>query len=186
MNIIKECAYNISETYSAGRNMIFMAEHMNTELSEFLVRDLNRGLKIITSANNVSKNIGFFLFFQDNKEMSYVEILDKIPPNNVMRFVVIFDYQEKIDLRQIQKVLEEFWVYQMIDVIAMVPYKISRNIRIYTYYPFSPTRCGETGPPILINVWNSMNKVFLNKNNLFSRVKKVGSGIRRELKMDFV
>lgn len=173
MNLIGNCVYNISETYSAGRNLIFMTEQVNSDLSEFLVRDLNRGLKIITSTNNVSRNIGFFFFFQDYKEISYVEILEKIPPNNVMRFVVIFDYQEKIDLRQIQNVLEEFWLYQIIDVIALVPYKISRNIRIYTYYPFSPTRCGETGPPILINVWNSVNRVFLNKHNLFSRIKKV-------------
>ncbi|XP_065225502.1 uncharacterized protein LOC135849157 isoform X2 [Planococcus citri] len=173
MNLIKNCVYNISETYSAGRNMIFMAEQLNSDLSEFLVRDLNKGLKIITTSSNVSRNMGFFFFFQDNRETSYVEILDKIPPNNVMRFVVIFDYQEKIDLRQIQNTLEEFWLYQIIDVIALVPYKISKNIRIYTYYPFSPTRCGETGPPILINVWNSANRAFLNGHDLFSRIKKV-------------
>lgn len=174
MNLIKNCVFNISETYSAGRDMIFMAEQLNTDLSEFLVRDSNQGLKIITSSSNVIRNIGFFVFFQDSKEISYIEILEKIPPNNVMRFVVVFDYQEKIDLRQIQNTLEEFWLFQIIDVIALVPYRISKNIRVYTYYPFSPTRCGETGPPILINVWNSANRAFLNEHNLFSRIKKVG------------
>lgn len=172
IRFIKDCVQNISQTYSAGRNFIFITEQINSDLSEYLVKNLSHGLKIITSINNVSQNMGLFIFFQD-KERSHAEILEKIPANNVMRFVVIFDYQERIDLRQIQNVMEEFWAFQMIDVIALIPYKISRNIRVYTYYPFSPTRCGETGPPILINVWNSLNKAFLNKHNLFSRVKKV-------------
>lgn len=173
IKLIADCVYNLSATYSAGRSLIFMSEQINTDLSDYLVRGTNHGLKIISSVADVSRNIGFFLFFQDNKELSYVDILEKIPPNNVVRVVVIFDFQEKIDLRQIQKVFEEFWLYQMIDVIALVPFKISRNIRIYTYYPYSSTRCGETGPPILINVWNSQNKVFLNQHDLFSRIKKV-------------
>lgn len=175
IQLIADCVHNLSKTYSAGRSLIFMSEQISTDLSETLVRGMNHGLKIISSVADVSQNIGFFLFFQDNRELSYIDILEKIPPNNVMRFVVIFNFQEKIDLRQIQKVFEEFWLYQIIDVIALVPFKISRNIRIYTYYPFSSMRCGETGPPMLINVWNSQKKAFLNQNDLFSRTKKVSN-----------
>lgn len=174
IKLIGNCINYLWNSYSAGRSLIFMSDQINSDLSDYLIREMNQGLKIITSINNVSENIGFFLFFvQENKDSNFAEILEKIPPNNVMRFVVVLDFQEKIDLRHIQKILEEFWTYQIIDVITIVPFRISKNIRIYTYHPFSATRCGETGPPILINVWNSQNKAFLNQLNLFSRNKKV-------------
>ncbi len=173
IRLIIDCVYNISRTYAGGRSLVFVSDQIRTDLSEILVKELDQELKVISSVGNISQNIGFFLFFHYDREITFMEILDKIPPNSEMRFVVVFDYQERIDLRQIQKTLEEFWMYQIIDVISLVPYKISKNLRVYTYYPFSASRCGETGPPILINVWNSQNKAFLNRNHLFSRTKKV-------------
>lgn len=183
---IVSCVYNLSFTYSSGRNLIFISEQLETDLSESLVRKVNGQTKIISSVSSTSQSTGFFVLFHSHKDTTHVDILEKIPPNDVVRFAVVLDFQEKINLRRIQKILEEFWSYQIIDIIVVVPYSISGNIRIYTYYPFSPIRCGETGPPVLINIWNSHVKTFLNKNDLFSRIKKVSTGIVRICSSSYV
>lgn len=180
IDVICECVFNVTGSHAAGRNLIFVSDQIRTDLSKWLLRRADRSSKIISSALDIARNVGFFLFVHDVAETSYVEMLARMPPNDVMRFVVVFDFQDKIVLRRIQTVLDEFWLHRIIDVIVLVPFRVSKNVRVYTYQPYSPTRCAETGPPMLINVWNSANKAFLNREDLFSRTKKVSSQVIRK------
>lgn len=177
LDVICECVFNITGSHAAGRNLVFVSDQIRTDLSHWLLRRADRSSKIISSAIDIARNVGFFLFVQETAETSYVEMLARMPPNDVMRFVVVFDFQDKIVLRRVQTVLEEFWLHRIIDVVVLVPFRVSKNVRVYTYQPYSPTRCAETGPPVLINVWNSASKAFLNRGDLFSRTKKVSTAL---------
>ncbi|KAI5741667.1 hypothetical protein M8J76_015892 [Diaphorina citri] len=76
------------------------------------------------------------------------------------------------DLGRIQSVFAEFWKHQIIDVVAVVQMKYG-GIRIYDFEPYSPTRCAQSGPPILINIWSARFNRLSWPNPLYNRKKKV-------------
>ena len=154
------CIYNSFATHSSARNSFYFEQLLvKTDSSETFVRKVSKRTKIISSTSTIShQEVGFLLFFQDNisdkcdNRKTSVDILDKIPSNDIVRSAL--DFQDRNWLTSnIENFRRILFGLNLIEV-ELMPYKISHNIRIYNY-AFLLNRCWETGPPVLMSVWNS-------------------------------
>uniref|UniRef100_A0A8D8QU53 Glutamate receptor 2.5 n=1 Tax=Cacopsylla melanoneura TaxID=428564 RepID=A0A8D8QU53_9HEMI len=119
--------------------------------------------------NNVE---GFYIIFIYNYASYLIDILEQVPKTSVSKYVVLWPQPGSEDLGRIQAVFAEFWKHQIIDVVAVVQMKYG-GIRIYEFEPFSPTRCAQSGPPILVNIWSARFNRLSWKKPLYDRKKKV-------------
>uniref|UniRef100_A0A1B6ECL1 Uncharacterized protein n=1 Tax=Clastoptera arizonana TaxID=38151 RepID=A0A1B6ECL1_9HEMI len=167
---VLECVLDITDKYSGRRTFIFLSEEIeNNQFAETLILNLS-GVKEIVSPQNLTNQEGFFIFIA-RKNRYYSKILESITSVDNSRFLLIW-LQPESNLLQVRSVFEEFWKFEFLDVIALVEMKYG-GLSIYTYFPFTNTRCSDSGPPVLIDTWSHRNSMFTRQKKLYDRYEKI-------------
>lgn len=73
----------------------------------------------------------------------------------------------------IQNILEDCWERHIINVNILVPQKDTRSqVRLYTYFPFTPFNC-EKVRPVIWNYFDEGRLVYLNKQLFPHKIKNL-------------
>lgn len=167
---IYECVLDITDKYTGRRTFIFLTDEVeNSPFAETLLQHLD-GRREVVSRQNLTQQEGFFIFIV-HRNRYYSKILESLTSVDNSRFLLIW-LQPESNLLQVRSVFEEFWKFEFLDVIALVEMKYG-GLSIYTYFPFTNTRCSDSGPPVLIDTWSQKNQMFTRQKNLFDRFEKV-------------
>ncbi|CAH1723549.1 unnamed protein product [Aphis gossypii] len=67
---------------------------------------------------------------------------------------------------------EAFWHHQLVDVAVLVPV-YTGSIRVYSFNPYTGSRCNGAGPPIMVNVWSSSTDAFVRPDRVFGLDNKL-------------
>lgn len=130
-----------------------------------LIKSINKPRLVIRKNNTLDILRGFYILFPIShtsyRKMFNAKNYDK------SKFLLVWDDQSNVTMSMVQKVFEEFWYYQHINVIALI-----KN-NIYTFIPYTDSKCNAVGNPIVIDTWDMTRKQFTLNFDLFSTDIKV-------------
>ncbi|XP_039294131.1 uncharacterized protein LOC111061495 [Nilaparvata lugens] len=124
--------------------------------------------RTILNPDNFTSTEGLFLFF-GKKGYSYVDVLHKMKINYRSQFLIVWT-QPDARLVEVQQTFDDFWAFEIVKVASLVEMKYG-SIYLYTYHPYTATRCSDTGPPIFLDSWDTKTKSFVKKADIFASKK---------------
>ncbi|XP_050522306.1 uncharacterized protein LOC126894967 [Daktulosphaira vitifoliae] len=171
----------IIDIYIGSRTVIMFADEVRrSELGQLLLATTSHP-RTILPYGNVSLAAGLLVYFIDDRHTDYDPILKTLPLSDHSRHMLLWNVERRVDLHRIQGIFEIFWRFQLIDVVVMVPL-LTGNVRVYTFSPYSESRCNRVGSPIMINVWNSWLNDFMRKRKIFGQDNQINNLHRCALK----
>lgn len=172
----------IIDEYLGSRSVVMFADEVHrSELGQRLLVDMSHPRLLVSSADLRLANglIVYLRHWDDLQSADYDMVLSRLPSSDHSRHMVLWggvrdlsDANDRIDLHRIQVTFEAFWQYQLIDVAVLVPVSTG-SIRVYTFNPYTGSRCNKAGPPIMINIWSSWINAFLKPNKVFGLENKL-------------
>jgi len=177
----------IINEYLGTRSVIMFADEVRrSELGQRLLVDMGqpRLLVQLTTATDTRLANGFVVYLQrgkaqqhqDGQTTDYDVVLDRLPPSDHSRHMVLWDVVprpgDRLELHRIQMLFEAFWLHQLVDVAVLVPVSTG-SIRVYVFNPYSGSRCNGAGPPIMINVWSGSMDKFVKPDKVFGMENKL-------------
>lgn len=172
----------IIDEYLGTRSVVMFADEVHrSELGQRLLADMSHPRLLVSPADlRLANGLIVYLRHWDGlQSVDYDMVLGRLPSSDHSRHMVLWggvrslgDANDRIDLHQIQVTFEAFWQYQLIDVAVLVPMSTG-SIRVYTFNPYTGSRCNKAGPPIMINIWSSWINTFLKPNKVFGLDNKL-------------
>lgn len=173
----------IIDEYLGTRAVVMFADEVrHSELGQQLLADMTHP-RLLVSAADLRLANGLLVYIKhqngDESPIGYDTVLGRLPSSDHSRHMILWDgvrggtdQSDRIDLHRIQVVFEAFWQYQLVEVAVLVPMSTG-SIRVYTFNPYTPSRCDKAGPPIMINIWSSWTNTFLKPNKVFGLDNKL-------------
>nr|XP_014294375.1 uncharacterized protein LOC106692762 [Halyomorpha halys] len=166
---LSDCLLKILEDEIRTKNIVFLKEEVQEYKPVESLLKLNWD-RIIVSSYNVSSVSGLFLFLPNiNTTISYEKIMRLKHNDYNSKYIICTD-----NTRNILNLFEVAWENQVIDVIALLPSKITGRISVYTYFPFGPFGCSTTDP-VRINIYEPIENSFELNETVFSKAKKLNN-----------
>lgn len=172
----------IIDEYLGTRSVVMFTDDVHrSELGQRLLADMSHPRLLVSPADLRLAN-GLIVYLQHRnglQSIDYDMVLSRLPSSDHSRHMVLWggvrsfgDVNDRIDLHRIQVTFEAFWQYQLVDVAVLVP-MFTGSIRVYTFNPYTGSRCNKAGPPIMINIWSSWLNAFLKPNKVFGLDNKL-------------
>jgi len=177
----------IIDEYLGTRSVIMFADEVRrSELGQRLLVDMIQPRLLVQSVKATEARLanGFVVYLQrgqaqqhrDGQTTDYDAILDRLPPSDHSRHMVLWDVVprpgDRLELHRIQMLFEAFWLHQLVDVAVLVPVSTG-SIRVYVFNPYTGSRCNGAGPPIMVNVWSGSADKFVKPDKVFGMENKL-------------
>ncbi|RZF35805.1 hypothetical protein LSTR_LSTR009221 [Laodelphax striatellus] len=162
-----ECISAIISTYKKHNVFLLADEVDRVEIANDILEVLQEP-RTILNPDNFTSTEGLYLFF-GMRGYSYIDVLHKMKINYRSQFLIVWT-QPDARLIEVQKTFDDFWGFEIVKVASLVEMKYG-SIFLYTYYPYTATRCSDAGPPILLDSWDTKTKSFLKKADIFASKK---------------
>lgn len=154
---------------------MFADEVHRSELGQRLLANLAHPRLLVSSADLRLAN-GLIVYLDGGSVTGgYEALLSRLPSSDHSRHMVLWTGVhggDRVDLHRIQIMFEAFWQYQLIDVAVLVP-MATGSVRVYTFNPYTGSRCNTAGPPIMTNVWSGWTNAFLKPDRVFGMDNKL-------------
>jgi len=176
----------IIDEYLGTRSVVMFADEVSrSELGQRLLVDMGHPRLLVQSSAATDARLanGLVVYLQrgqaqhrDGRSTDYDTVLGRLPSSDHSRHMVLWDGAQRpgdrVDLHRIQMLFEAFWHHQLVDVAVLVP-MYTGSIRVYTFNPYTGSRCNGAGPPIMINVWSSSADAFIRADRVFGMNNKL-------------
>lgn len=163
----------IIDEYLGTRSVVMFADEVRrNELGQLLLADMAHPRLLVSQADLRLAN-GLILYLEGGLTDGYDAVLGRLPSSDHSRHMVLWTVDgDRVDLHRIQVMFEAFWQYQLVDVAALVPMSTG-SIRVYTFNPYTGSRCNKAGPPVMTNVWSGWTNAFHRPDRVFGMDNKL-------------
>lgn len=166
----------IIDEYVGTRPVVFFANEVRrSELGQRILAGMAHPRLLVSPADlRLANGLIVYLERWNGQSTDYDAVLGRLPSSDHSRHMVLWGggdgggsgSGDRVDLHRIQVTFEAFWQYQLVDVAVFVP-MFTGSLRVYSFNPYTGSRCNKAGPPIMINVWSGSANAFLNPARVF-------------------
>lgn len=168
----------IVDEYLGTRSVVMFADEVRgSELGERLLSGMAHP-RVLVSRDDLRPATGLMVYLHRGRDDGYDAVLSRLPSSDHSRHMVLWGgvhggtANDRVDLHRIQVTFETFWQYQLVDVAVLVPMSTG-SIRVYSFNPYTASRCNKAGPPIMINVWSGWTNAFVRPDRIFGMDNKL-------------
>lgn len=169
----------IIDEYLGTRSVVMFADEVRrSDLGQRLLANMAHPRLLVSSADLRLAN-GLIVYLEGGLADDHDVVLGRLPSSDHSRHLVLWaaagagsGVGDRVDLHRIQVMFETFWQYQLIDVAALVPMSTG-SIRVYTFNPYTGSRCNKAGPPVMTNIWSGWMNAFVKPDRVFGMDNKL-------------
>lgn len=158
-----QCVKQIAHQHSPIIPFTFLQENIDkSETAQDLIKIFDIPITI-QSKNYLTSDHSIYIFFYYKTHHRLNSFLNKINYSDKPRFLIVLSgVKNQNVIEPLTNIFLEFWQFKFLRVLVLFEHQ--NNVYIYTYFPYSSTRCSEVGSPVLVDVWES-TKLLLKHNN---------------------